>query len=284
MNILMRRLDAWIDSQRLSSLRFRVAEQLSFVLGRPVELLPTTGGGGQDRIFVARTLTGPHRGLAAVRIPCVWKSRPQAEPFLPRETLSPLQRIARESAAYERLSIHGLAPRLIARSTQFLANDFLPWDRVSEVLRQDDEALWRVLPEVLRAVHAMHSLGVSHMDLNCGNILISPECSRVVFIDFEYAPSNHLSPVDRFRFDYLRLAHNLLKPRRGRRPAFENPLRFVQMFAEYAPVCAAGIPGTLPVGAYSRLLDHPEIAAGFVENFGIPRPESNVTGGNRVSD
>ncbi|MFO0974968.1 MAG: phosphotransferase [Planctomycetaceae bacterium] len=284
MNILMRRIDAWIDSQRLTTTRLQVADQLSFVLGRPVQLLPTTGGGGQDRIFIARTLTGPHRCLAAVRIPCRWKSRPQAEPFLPRETLSAVQRIARESAAYERLSTHGLAPRLIARSTQFLANDFLPWDRLSEVLRQDDKSLWQVLPGVLRSVHAMHSLGVSHMDLNCGNILISPERSRVVFIDFEYAPSNHLSPVDRFRFDYLRLAHNLLKPRRGRRSAFENPHRFVQMFAEYAPLCAAGIPGTFPVGAYSRLLENPEIAAGFVENFGIARSESNIMGGNRVSD
>lgn len=284
MNGLMRRIDAWIDSQRLSTTRLQVAEQLSFVLGCPVQLLPTTGGGGQDRIFVARSLTGPHRCLAAVRIPCQWKQCPQAEPFLPRETLSPIQRIARESAVYERLSPHGLAPRLIARSTQFLANDFLPWERVSEVLRRDDAALWQVLPAVLRSVHAMHSLGVSHMDLNCGNILISPERNRVVFIDFEYAPSNHLSPVDRFRFDYLRLAHNLLKPRRGRRRAFENPLRFVQMFAEYAPVSAAGIPESLPAGSYARLLDHPEIAAGFVENFGISRLESNITGGNRVSD
>lgn len=284
MKMLMRRLDAWIDSQRLTTTRLSVADQLGFVLGRPVQLLPTTGGGGQDRIFVARTITGPHRLLAAVRIPCDWKSRPQVEPFLPRETLSPLQRIARESAVYERLSVHGLAPRLIARGTQFLANDYLPWERVSEVLRRDESVLWRVLPHMLRAVGAMHSLGVCHMDLNCGNILVSPERNRIVFIDFEYSPSRQLNQVDRFRFDYLRLAHNVLKPRRGRRLAFENPLRFVRMFAEYAPQAASGIPESLSPAAYSRLLDHPTIAAGFVEHFGISPRELNVTGGNRVSD
>lgn len=284
MKMLMRRLDAWIDSQRLTTTRLSVADQLGFVLGRPVQLLPTTGGGGQDRIFVARTVTGPHRLLSAVRIPCVWKSRPQAEPFLPRETLSPLQRIARESAVYERLSVHGLAPRLIARGTQFLANDYLPWERVSEVLRRDESVLWQLLPQMLRAVGAMHSLGVCHMDLNCGNILVSPERNRIVFIDFEYTPSRQLNQVDRFRFDYLRLAHNLLKPRRGRRLAFENPQRFVHMFAEYAPQAASGIPEFLPTAAYGRLLDHPVIAAGFVEHFGISADELNVTGGNRVWD
>jgi serine/threonine protein kinase len=206
------------------------------------------------------------------------------EPFLPRETLSPLQRIARESAVYERLSVHGLAPRLIARGIQFLANDYVPWERVSEVLRRDEGVLWQVLPQMLRAVGAMHSLGVCHMDLNCGNILVSPERNRIVFIDFEYTPSRQLNQVDRFRFDYLRLAHNLLKPRRGRRLAFENPLRFVRMFAEYAPQAASGIPESLPPAAYGRLLEHPTIATGFVEHFGISADELNVNGGNRVWD
>lgn len=74
----------------------------------------------------------------------------------------------------------------------------------------------------LDAIREMHEHDVVHLDLNCGNLLIAPDFQSVAIIDFEFAPLLLMSRFDQQRFDYLRLAHNLLKPRAVRRLRFCN--------------------------------------------------------------
>jgi serine/threonine protein kinase len=157
----------------------------------------------------------------------------------------------------------------MARGEFFLANQFLPWPRVSEVLKRSSDCLWIVLPKVLAAVRRMHDRGIVHMDLNCGNLLISPDLQSVVIIDFEYAPHHQMVSFDQQRFDYLRLAHNLLKRRRGRAAALTDPHRFVELFSRFAPESGFGFPEPLNSRGFARILENRIIREGFKEAFGV---------------
>jgi hypothetical protein len=81
---------------------------------------------------------------------------------------------------------------------------------------------------------------------------------------------------DQQRFDYLRLAHNLLKPRRGREAAFLQPERFVELFARYVPETGFGIPDAMHTAWFERVVEHDVIRNGFEEIFGVLDSESKV--------
>jgi len=265
----LRILNAWIDHLRLHERCRHVEWQLSLILKQPIMLVPTYSGGGLDRIFLAQTRSCPVQTLACVRMNCPWRDQESAAPHLPRIPLPPQRRIAREAHVYERLAPLGLAPELMARGEFFLANEFLPWPRVSEVLKRSSECLWVILPKVLETVRRMHESGVVHMDLNCGNLLISPDFESVAVIDFEYAPCHDMGTFDQQRFDFLRLAHNLLKPRRGRVAALKEPQRFVDLFSRFAPESGFGFPEPLNSLCFARVMENEVIRVGFEDVFGV---------------
>ena len=265
----LRLLNAWIDHQRLSERRSLVECQLNVLLKQTVTLLPSVSGSGFDRIYLAQTNSWPSKTIACVRMNCPWRGIPPEQTHLPRISLKAEHRIARETRAYEVLAPVGIAPELISCGEYYLANHWLPWPRLSEVLKQSPGRLWSVLPPALEAVRKMHSRGVVHMDLNCGNLLIAPDFESVALIDFEYAPRADMTFFDQQRFDYLRLAHNILKPRRGRETAMRDPLRFVESFARVAPESGFGIPEPLAAESFCRVLEHSAIRIGFEELFGV---------------
>lgn len=265
----LRIFNAWIDHQRLAERRYQVEWQLSVIFKQPVRLRPTLSGGGFDRIYLAHGDDEQNSVLASVRMNCPGGDRTPMEPDLPRIALPGEDRIHRESRAYRHLSTLGIAPRLIARGEFFLANHWLPWPRLSDVLRQDSDRLWDVLPVVLDAVRTMHDHRVVHMDLNCGNVLISPDFKSAVIIDFEFAPLPSMIVFDQQRFDYLRLAHNLLKPRRGREAAFWNPARFVDVFSQFVPEAGFGIPSEFRALWFDRVFENEVIREGFAEILGV---------------
>ena len=264
----LRLLNTWIDHQRLSERRTFVEWQLSIVLKQSVTLLPTVLGSGFDRIYLAQANSRPQEPIACVRMNCPWRGIPPEQAHLPRRPLKAWQRIAREAHAYEVLAPLGIAPQLMARGDYFLANRWLPWPRVAEVLKRSPASLWDILPQVLDAVQHMHCRGVVHMDLNCGNLLVAPDFSSVALIDFEYAPCAGLTLFDQQRFDYLRLAHNILKPRRGRTAALREPHRFIAHFARVAPESGFGIPAQFSADCFHRVCEEPIIRSGFEELFG----------------
>ena len=271
-----RLLNAWIDHQRLTERRRQVEWQLGVVFKQPITLRPTLSGGGFDRIYLAHGDSQRSQILASVRMNVPGRDRPPKEPHLPRVALPGTHRIHREARAYQQLSPLGIAPRLIARGDFYLANHWLQWPRLSDVLRHHSHLLWDLLPLALGAIREMHENGVVHMDLNCGNLLIAPDFQSVVIIDFEFAPLRSMNTFDRQRFDYLRLAHNLLKPRRGREAAFLQPERFVELFARYVPETGFGIPDAMYTAWFERVVEHDVIRSGFEEIFGVLDNESRM--------
>jgi tRNA A-37 threonylcarbamoyl transferase component Bud32 len=245
-----------------------VGRQLSIVLGEPVRLEPASGsGGGLDSVFIAHAQHQPTRRLAGVRISRPNRSLPRAdEPDLPRRVLSSDARIAREAEAYQRLSAAGLSPELLAQGAGFLANAWLPWPRASELLRQSEQRVWDILPLVLRAINTMHSCGVVHLDLNCGNILVRPDLQAVAFVDFEYGPAEGLSARAQQAFDLLRFTQGLLRPRRGLGAIQADQRRFVECLqtccSRPASVGVETTPAlaTLPTACFRRISDYPAIS------------------------
>ena len=272
----LRLLNAWIDHQRLGERRRQVEWQLGVVFKQPITLRPTLSSGGFDRIYLAHADSRRSNILASVRMNVPGRDRQPKEPHLPRLPLTGEHRIHREAHAYQQLSPLGIAPRLIARGEFYLANHWLPWPRLSDVLRHHSHLLWDLLPVALGAIREMHENGVVHMDLNCGNLLIAPDFQSVVIIDFEFAPLRSMIRFDQQRFDYLRLAHNLLKPRRGREVAFQQPERFVQLFENNVPETGFGIPDAMHTAWFQRVVEHDVIRNGFKEIFGVLDSESKV--------
>ncbi len=272
----LRLLNAWIDHQRLAERRRQIEWQLGVVFKQPVTLRPTLSGGSFDRIYLAHGDSQCSRILASVRMNVPGRDRPPKEPHLPRVPLPGEHRIHRESRAYRQLSPLGIAPHLIARGEFYLANHWLPWPRLSDVLRHHSHLLWDLLPVALDAIRKMHENGVVHMDLNCGNLLIAPDFQSVVIIDFEFAPLRAMSRFDQQRFDFLRLAHNLLKPRRGREAALLQPERFVELFARYVPEAGFGIPDAMHTAWFERVVEHRVIRDGFAEILGVFDRNSKV--------
>lgn len=264
-----RLFNALIDHHRLAERRRQVEWELGVIFKTAITLQPTLSGGGFDRMYLAHRDSDPMQTIASVRINVPGRNVAAKEPNLPRLALSAENRIHREARAYRQLSTIGLTPRLITRGDFFLANHWLTWPRFSDILRHHGHLLWDILPVVLNSIREMHENDVVHMDLNDGNILIAPNFQSAVIIDFEYSPLHSMSLFDQQRFDFLRFAHNLLKPRRGREAAFQQPQKFVDLFAKYVPEAGYGIPDAMDSAWFSRVNDHPMIRRGFEEIFGV---------------
>lgn len=252
-----------------------VSVQLASALGNSIRLqvVPHSGGGADAIFLVHRAIDFDRRRrcdpVAVVRVASTDGDFVPDEPELPRIALLTKQRIEREAAAYQMLAPLGRSPELLIRGDDFLANTWLPGTRASAILRRSEEAIWDLLPLVLTAIRAMHAQDVVHMDLNCGNLLVSPDQTAVAFIDFEYAPASQLSPHSQRAFDYLRFAHNLLKPRRGLNAILKQPDRFVRCFADAVDRCDCQ-PDELPSACMNRLDRHNVIREGFEHLFGFP--------------
>ena len=230
-----RYLRGWWNHHRMKEAIASAEWQLGLALKNSVRLVPARWKGGYDCIYRARSRRRPGQTLASVRLNCPWQDCPPDEPALPRRPLPGANRITREATAYRVLSAYQLAPRLLVQSANFLANEWIPAARLSDVLRNDESEIWNALPVVLSAVRAMHGLGITHMDLNCGNILVDLKSGVVRLIDFEYTPVGVIDRKQREAFDVLRLIHNVMKPRRGQTEILRQPQRFVELIESRLP-------------------------------------------------
>lgn len=264
----LKMLNVWIDHRRLYHRCTEVEWRLSARLEQTITLAPMDCGGGADRVFLGRTNVGLPQPVCCIRMTCPWRRVRSSEPDLPRLSLPPIQRLLREESAYQTLHPIGLSPRVIARDDFFLATYFVPWPRLSDVLRDRPERLWSVLPILLASIREMHAAGISHMDLNCGNVLVSPEFNQVMFIDFEYRPDAEFSFFDQKRFDFLRMAHGLLKRRRGLDVIANHPDRFARLVASYAPESGNDMPSELVPHWFQRVSEFPVINAILQAAFG----------------
>ncbi len=245
-----------------------VRKQLTQIFGQSIRLQFVVTGGGTDLIYQAHLADSPKTVVACVRLGQECLSLTPDEPNLPRRMLSMTTRIEREADIYRRLAPEKVTPRLLAQSTDFLANEWLPWPRLSDVLRNREASLWDVLPLVFEHVARMHSAGIMHLDLNCGNILVSRDLSAVAFIDFEYGPPDDLPTATLQAFDYVRHTHNLLKRRRGLDEVCGAPQRYIDLLLRYIPFPEKPVLRQLHPECFDRIRRLPILAEGFRELFG----------------
>ncbi len=241
----MRSLKRWVRRRReLAAIAPRcrhLEKEIGGALGEAIQLVPAPMKGGYDEIF---TVEGSKR-LGVVRLNNPRKI--QEDPVGPLDPGIPLdarERIDREWNAYTRLSPLGLAPTPLIRGPDFMVCSWLPWDRASRCLVADPGDIWPLLEAVLPAIVSMHRTGLTHLDLNLGNILFDRKSGRTCLIDFEFGPAEWVGMEQQMTFDYLRLIEDCTKPRRGGASLKSDLLRLEQLLED-----------TVPTGIRSARLD-----------------------------
>ena len=212
----MKSLKRWIRRRReiaaISPRSRELEDEIGKTLGESVRLVPAPMKGGYDEIF---TVEGCRRlGILRLNNPI----KDQQDPIGPLDPGIPLDdrgRIDREWHAYSMLFPLGLSPEPLVRGPDFMVCSWLPWDRASRRLVVDSGEIWSLLETVLPAIASMHGTGLTHLDLNLGNVLFDPCSARTCLIDFEFGPAPWVREDQQKAFDYLRLIEDCTKPRRG---------------------------------------------------------------------
>ena len=193
--------------------RDAIARAISADLARPVILLPASTKGGYDEIYYAEEAG---ERFAVVRVNS--EHRRQSDPVGPNDPgvpLGPAERLEREWRAYTRLAPLGLSPKPLWRNDRAIACSWLKAERASRFLVNHRQAFWSLFERILPLISQMHRAGVTHLDLNLGNILIDAVSGRLLVIDFEFGPREWVTTPQQRAFDYLRVLDDCIKPRRG---------------------------------------------------------------------
>mgnify|MGYP000093887463 CR=1 FL=1 len=238
MNHAARRRRLAAETAPLAARIREIQHELSEFLDERQQLEPVTSKGGADSVFIARSLSrrvvravvrvvNPHRAVAPA---------PGDQPW--RVPLPGPARIDAEWDAYQRLSGDGLSPAPLWRTHDASACRHVSGVRVSRRLVRRRAQVWRYLDETLALAAAAHRRGVTHQDLNLGNIIdsrVGPGLfaparpgGALHLIDFEYGPASGQSIAARRQLDVLTLLDEFARPRRGGRRLARDPERFTR--------------------------------------------------------
>ncbi|GAA0415182.1 hypothetical protein GCM10009133_24500 [Cocleimonas flava] len=253
----MRWLKRHKELKKNASRRIEVEAALERREGQKIKLSPAAAKGGYDEIYYA-SKNGSR--FAVVRINSEHKiiNDPigSLDPGIP---LGPVDRLNREWDAYVQLAPGGLSPEPLWRSEHAIACSWLPWERLSGYLTKNRAELWKVLSNVFPLISTMHSLGVIHLDLNLGNILIDPNSEKLAVIDFEFGPVEWVNQEQQMAFDYLRLIDDCLKPRRGGKVLLEDPNKLIELLGEHVPEATRNADLHFVYSKLQRLQQQPEL-------------------------
>lgn len=205
--------------------RRELEAELSRYCGHAVQLVSVQAKRSYDEVYFALR-DGQKFAVVRVNSPC----KKRVSSINPQEIAVPLEsreRLHREWTAYERLFPSGLSPQPIWRAEDAIACGWLDWPRASETVIRDRNEFWPMMEAVLPAIRRMHDCGVTHLDLNLGNILAEPNTRQVAFIDFEFGPVPSVTLPQQRAFDYLRLIDECVRPRRGGKQMLGDLDRFV---------------------------------------------------------
>lgn len=261
----LRWLKRRIELLRVSERRRELCEQLSKEFDQELKLVPASTKGGYDEIYYARSSADI---IAVVRVNSPYKTI--SDPIGPKDPgipLAPLDRIEREWEAYSKLSTEGLSPTPLWRIEDAMACSWLPWDRLSRVLTSTPAQLWPVLELTLPTIAHMHRLGVAHLDLNLGNLLIDANREKVAVIDFEFGPVPWVTLPQQMAFDYLRLLDDCCKPRRGGKHLLANPENLLPLLKELVPTEIAEAPMAFAFEKLQRLASSPSLRSTLEQVF-----------------
>lgn len=256
----------WLRRQReLAQLEPRkrdIEVELARHLKYPVRLVSNRAMRCYDEVYLALH-DGCRAGIVRVNSPV------KSEPVIPRDTTClaiPLLRQARldrEWSAYTQLAPLDLAPQPLWRSDDAIACGWINRPRMSDAIIRDRQQFWSIVETVLPAVRQMHEAGVTHLDLNPGNILVDTENRKVAFIDFEFGPNEGVTEAVQRAYDYLRLVAECLRRRRGGPELLKNPDRLIRLLNETVDESSRSATISLSSRSLQRIAGQPELCPGL---------------------
>lgn len=189
--------------------RRAVAEALQahFGLSAPPDLV-LSGSRGHDSIYKVMD-AGKIIGILRLVNPHRKRKTPAAD--MPFVSVPASSRAVREAEAYKAGSAEGLTPQPVWQDNDALCCAYLPLAPLHAVLLAQPERAWQLVMRVSQVLKRLHALGVVHADTSLANTLSDADLSRVVFVDFEYAPAPHISARAARLYDYLRLLESTWK-------------------------------------------------------------------------
>ena len=238
--------------------RREIEHELSNHCNHPVRLVSVQARRSYDEVFFA-VHNGERFGVVRVNSPV--KPDPE-QPTGTDHLVIPLrstERLDREWNAYLQLAPLGLSPRPLWRCEDAIACEWLHWPRMSESIIRDRNQFWPLMEHIIPAVRRMHDGGVTHLDLNPGNVLIDPGTQKVAFIDFEFDPADWISLPQQRAYDYLRLTAECLRRRRGGPQLFSDPDRLIRLLDDVVDEDTRQAELVLSGKRMHRLLDQPKL-------------------------
>ncbi|QDT31367.1 phosphotransferase [Thalassoglobus polymorphus] len=249
----------------ISPKRRELEQRLSNDWEKPIRLVPASTSESYDEIFYAIhndarvavvRVNSPHRG--------------PKDPVKPEDPIYPLDsagRLEREWTAYSKLSAVDLSPQPLWRSDDAIACSWFDWERVSRYLVQHRSRFWDVFEKLLPAIRLMHEQGVTHLDMNLGNFLISRDGKKIVIIDFEFDPNDWLTYEQQLGFDYLRVILDCTKRRRGGQYLLSDLDRMVATIEKNVEPAAREADLSFAPRQLHRLKKYPELQARLSKLF-----------------
>lgn len=209
----MRALKRWWkkikSEQRIASKRNALAEELRAHLGLqiPPRLVPS-GSQGHDSTYI---IEGAGKKWGVLRLANPHKERAPPDPSMPFTLEETPARINHEWNCYRRGAPFNLTPKPLWRSEDALVCSYFPYQSLHKKIMKNPKEAWNILIKATEALQKLHAAGITHMDASLANILADEKMEHLVFIDFEYAPSPKISPVQQRIYDHLRLLESTWK-------------------------------------------------------------------------
>ncbi len=209
----------------------RIQGLLSEKLEQDVQLKPAQGKAGQDQIYSVRQ---SRQTIAVIRIQNQHKAASKRAPKWDfRARLDLQERMDNEWQAYETLSPVGLSPKPLWRNDTALACTWIDGKQASKQFLRAGNNFWELADTIFDAVRKMHDCGVTHMDLNLGNILLHTKTNSLAFVDFEFGPADWATDAQQRAVDYLCLMNEFCQKRRGGKVMLSNPKRVVEILSQH---------------------------------------------------
>jgi len=193
---------------RIRKRREAVRRQIEVKLSIPVRFV-ASGSRGADSIY--RVMDEDRKCIAVLRLINPHRKQKIVSANMPYRVLSGEARIQRELESYQTASVNNLSPALIWHSNDALLCRFEAGLPIIEELRNGSLSPVAVLQKGWAGLHALHQLGITHMDASIQNILYTPKTDHISLVDFEFGASENISFETQCLYDYLRYLESMMK-------------------------------------------------------------------------
>jgi len=129
---------------------------------------------------------------------------------LPIVRLNKKKRLAKEYTAYNKGANNTLTPKVLYHSIDALVCEYIPAERVFDMLQKDKSKVWSILSSAVETYKALHDLDIVHLDATLKNFVMDNKQMKV--IDFEYyAGKEDFTIEEQKAYDYVRIIEHTLR-------------------------------------------------------------------------